>query len=587
LVPGSSARIPASYSRFLASTGVLLTLFGCADCAPTPDSRSTAPDQEAVGTAAPHPPIADVADAIRIRLHAGSDPLLRSLTHTEQIELAALYEPGAHAPLWIDIAGKPTVSARKALNLLQGAANEGLDPTDYASASLRALATALDDTDRPSTEDVASFDAAMSAGTLRYFRHLHLGRVDPRTIGFKLSVPADPHDFVMLLRSALADDRIAETAAELAPPLVQYRLLRSMLARYRSLATDMGLDPLPPFAGSVRLGESYTGLHPLHRRLVAFGDLPLEMPAPDQYALYDDFLVEGVKRFQIRHGLLADGILGKATHAALTVPLAWRVRQIELALERLRWLPDLNDRRFVALNIPMFHFWGWDSIPPTGEPAFGMRAIVGRALSTQTPVFVEEMRYVIFRPYWNVPRSILRNEILPILERDLDYLRRQDMEIVPGPGDDAQPVGATPENLELLRQGVLRLRQRPGPQNALGLVKFVFPNNDNIYLHGTPAQELFSRARRDFSHGCVRVEDPVSLAEWVLKDQPQWTRDRILAAMAGSRPQRVNLTQPVQVILFYTTAVVMPEDGTVRFAEDIYDHDTRLDRALGQRRSEQ
>jgi murein L,D-transpeptidase YcbB/YkuD len=262
-------------------------------------------------------------------------------------------------------------------------------------------------------------------------------------------------------------------------------------------------------------------------------------------------------------------VLGKATQAALHVSLAWRVRQIEFALERLRWLPDLGDQRMVALNIPMFRLSAWDSAP-TGEPSVGMRAIVGRALSTQTPIFVEEMHYVIFRPYWNVPRSILRNEILPILPRDPGYLRRNDMEIVRGQRDDAQSVAATAENLALLAQGALRLRQRPGPQNALGLIKFVFPNDADVYMHGTPAQELFSRARRDFSHGCVRVEDPVALAEWVLKDQPAWNRDAILAAMSGPVSRRVDLTRPIQVILFYITALVMPEDGAIHFADDIY-----------------
>ena len=294
-----------------------------------------------------------------------------------------------------------------------------------------------------------------------------------------------------------------------------------------------------------------------------------------------------MKRFQIRHGLEPDGVRGKGTQAALRVPLAWRVRQIELALERLRWLPDLGDRRLIALNIPMFRFWAWDSTPPNDAPSLTMNVIVGRALSTETPVFDEEMREVIFRPYWNVPRSILRHEILPLLERDPDYLGRQNMEIVRGDGDDARPVGATAENLALLRQGALRVRQRPGPHNALGLVKFVFPNEENVYMHGTPVQSLFSRSRRDFSHGCVRVEDPVALAEWVLRERPEWTRQRILSAMAGERPVSVSLPRPIQVILNYTTAVVMPEDGTIHFADDIYRHDTRLDRALARPRASQ
>jgi len=292
-----------------------------------------------------------------------------------------------------------------------------------------------------------------------------------------------------------------------------------------------------------------------------------------------------VKHFQLRHGLQSDGVLGAGTQAALAVPLSWRVRQIELAMERLRWLPHLGDEPFLAVNIPMFHLWGWDSIRPNGVPSFGTGVIVGRALNTKTPVLVEDMRYIVFRPYWNVPPSILRHEMLPILQRDLDYLDRQNLEIVSGQGDDALPVPATAESLAQLRAGILRLRQRPGPKNSLGLIKFIFPNDENVYMHGTPAQELFSRSRRDFSHGCVRLEDPIALAEWTLKDQPGWTRERIVAAMNATQSSRVSLTRPIRVILFYVTAVVMPEDGTIRFAEDIYGHDATLDRGLARQQT--
>jgi murein L,D-transpeptidase YcbB/YkuD len=206
--------------------------------------------------------------------------------------------------------------------------------------------------------------------------------------------------------------------------------------------------------------------------------------------------------------------------------------------------------------------------------------IVGRSLNRQTPVFVEQMHYIVFRPYWNVPSSIVRGEILPAIARDPAYLERHDMEIVSGQSDNAAFVPPTTENLALLRQGRLRVRQRPGPRNSLGTVKFVFPNDANVYLHSTPAPQLFSQSRRDFSHGCVRVEDPVALAEWALKGENGWTRDRIIAAMDGLRPLQVNLTRPIQVILFYVTAAVMPDDGSIHFAQEIYGHDAKLDRAL-------
>jgi murein L,D-transpeptidase YcbB/YkuD len=511
-------------------------------------------------------------------LSAG-DPLSRM----EQSDAQALYEPRGHAPLWIDPTGRLRSSAREALAILGDAAADGLDSSDYDVVRLERLTARIDRATLPRAEDVAACDLELSAAMLRYVRHLRSGRVDPRTIGFTSHALTRGDDFPVKLRAALADNRLADAVEALAPPFVQYRALRAMLARYRRLAADPSLELRPAISGTLHPGESDAGLPSLGRRLEALGDLRSDAVSPGTH-IYEGALVEAVKRFQIRHGLEPDGVLGRMTLAALHIPLARRVRQIELALERLRWLPDLGDRRFLALNIPMFHIWVWDSIPPTGEPAFGMRAIVGRALSTETPVFIQEMRSVIFRPYWNVPRSILLDEILPLVGRDPEYLNRQDMEIVRGPGDEAQPVAADAATLGLLKQGALRLRQRPGPQNALGLVKFVFDNEENVYLHGSPAQELFSRARRDFSHGCVRVEDPVALAQWVLKERPEWTRDAILAAMAADGSQSVSLPRPILVILFYTTAAVMPEDGAVRFADDIYGHDARLDRALARER---
>ena len=524
--------------------------------------------------------ITDMAARIERAVDASSRAPVAA-TADERVELVSLYSPGVNTPLWVDGQGRPGNDARTALSLLEEAAAEGLDPRDYGAEALRTLAAALEAAERPSLDDVAAFDVGVSVAMLRYLRHVHLGRVDPRRIGFRVDVPVDGHDFAALLRSAIGDHRIRETADGLRPPLAQYRLLRDALGRYRTLAADSSLSQPPRFEAVLRPGGSDAGVPLLRRYLIAVGDLAGNDAAPADATLYDDGLVDAVTRFQERHGLDPDGIIGRATQAALQMPLSWRVRQIEMALERLRWLPDLADGRLIALNIPMFHLWGWDSIGATGVPSFGQRAIVGRAVSTQTPILIEEMRYVIFRPYWNVPRSILRNELLPAIRRDVDYLHRNDMEIVRGTGDNAQPVAPTPGNIALLEQGLLRLRQRPGPDNSLGLAKFVFPNDENIYLHGTPAQALFSRTRRDFSHGCVRVEDPAALAEWVLNDQPEWTRERIVEAMSGSRPRQVNLTRPLRVVLFYLTAAVMPDDGTVRFADDIYRHDERLDTAMG------
>ncbi len=536
-------------------------------------------------------PAGDVAAAICRELENHRHPAVGSLAPTEVKQLSALYAGDGCAPLWVDASGRPGPDSRSALALLEGAASEGLDPADYGGVILRRWAETLEAARSRAAADAAAFDVGMSAATLRYLRQLHEGRVDPRAIGFHMSSPADDnHDFASILRAALASHRIPETAAAFTPPLVLYRGLRGALARYRALADDWTLVAPPAPAKPVRPGDPYPGVADLRRLLSALGDLPPEAPAPsppaaDRPASYEGALVDGVKRFQARHGLEPDGVLGKETFAALHVPLAWRARQIELALERLRWLPHLSPERFLAVNIPMYRLWAWTGIPPSGAPALGMKVIVGRAFDRETPVFVDEMQYVIFRPYWNVPPSIARGEVLPAIARRPGYLQRQDMEIVAGPGDDSRPVPATAANLALVRQGKLRVRQRPGPKNALGLVKFVFPNDENVYLHDTPAPQLFGRTRRDFSHGCVRVEDPAALAEWALEGEGDWTRERIEAAMNGARSQRVTLRRPIQVILFYVTAVVMPEDGTVHFADDVYGHDRRLHAALAGRGS--
>jgi murein L,D-transpeptidase YcbB/YkuD len=518
----------------------------------------------------------DLGEYVRA-LIVGRDTALGALSTDERSGLRELYQPD-NALLWLDATGQPTQKLQGAVTVLSKASDDGLDPADYYQ-DLIARLTRGPKPASSTVQDLSRLDVAVSAGILRYLRDVHMGRVDPRTIGFRLDAPRDRHDFAALLRSAIAERRVTQLAVDLRPPLAQYHLLRDMLPRYRMLAADPTLLALRSISHAIHPGELYGDVDALRQALIALGDMPAEAPVR-QPGRYEGAAVDGVKRFQVRHGLESDGVLGKSTIAALRVPLTWRARQIELALERLRWLPHLGDQRLIALNIPMFRLWAWDMIPPSGLPLFGMDVIVGRALSTQTPVFAEEMREVIFRPYWNVPRSILQHEVLPKIERDPEYLRREDMEIVRGAGDNAPRVEVSADALAGLRRGDLRVRQRPGQKNALGLVKFVFPNNENVYMHGTPAQALFAKSRRDFSHGCVRVAYPIALAKWVLQDRPEWTRDRILSATMGTQTLHVKLPRPIQVILFYTTAAVMPEDGTIRFAEDIYRHDARLDRAL-------
>ncbi len=490
-----------------------------------------------------------------------------------------------HVPLWLDGRGRPSADATDALALLTSAGDDGLDPRDYDAPALADTAMRLRSTPSPRTSpaDAALFEARLSRGLQRYLRDLHTGRVDARRLGFRIASRGQEHDYAAEVETAVRAHRVAALNAAFAPPLAVYRDLRSALGRYRALAFDRALVPPPAARIPIRPGDAYAGLDTLHRLLSALGDLPGGVPAPAAGARYDGPIVEGVRQFQMRHGLTPDGVVGRTTLAALHVPLSQRVRQIELSLERLRWLPHIGDGPLVAVNIPMFQVWAWDSAPRNPMPALSMDVIVGRALRTQTPVLIEQMEQVAFRPYWNVPASILRDEIVPELRRDHTYLDLHDMEIVDGPGDSSPVVPFSEEALDRLSRGELRVRQRQGPRNSLGLLKFVFPNDDDIYMHGTPAQELFSRARRDFSHGCIRLEDPVALAAWILRDQG-WTREQIVDATEAPASRTLVLNRPIQVVVFYITAAVMPGTGSVRFADDIYRRDGALDRALRARR---
>lgn len=280
-----------------------------------------------------------------------------------------------------------------------------------------------------------------------------------------------------------------------------------------------------------------------------------------------------------RYRLLASGALAPSPAEMRSAPFVQRVRQIELTLERWRWLPAF-DTPPIIVNIPQFRLFAFHSTEDRKSQILQMDVIVGRTfLRTQTPVFVADMREVIFRPYWDVPYSITQREMLPAIRKNPAYLAHEHLELVSGPGDTAPLVAASPEAIAALAAGKLRLRQRPGPDNALGLIKFVLPNPYNVYLHSTPARQLFLRSRRAFSHGCIRVSDPVALATLVLGNAG-WTPQSIQAAMNGPDDVRVRLAKPIRVLILYGTALAT-EDGPVLFFDDLYGHDRKLEKLLG------
>lgn len=486
--------------------------------------------------------------------------------------------------LWFD-GGRPGPQARQAVELLSAAATHGLEPQDYnASALLQAVTDAAQGSP-PEPAMIARLEQALTTAMERYLADLHTGRIDPRLVHHDFKpLRREPFDPGAYLRAALAASRLAEAAREAAPRMPLYERLREQLARYRERTGHPAWEqPLPPLpgdrrgqAGKLEPGQDYAGLALLAQRLVALGDLAPDATTPQRY---EGPLISAVQAFQQRHGLAADGVIGKATMAQLAVPPAARVRQIELTLERLRWTPLMQGPRMIVINIPEFVLRAYDVQGGHIVVRQEMKVIVGKAMGTRTPLFDEDMRFIEFSPYWNVPPSIARGEIVPRLRRDPDYFAREGFEFVSP--DGRVDTTLTAQNLDAVLSAQARIRQRPGPQNALGDIKFVFPNRNNIYLHHTPATKLFERDRRDLSHGCIRVEQPVALAKFVLQDTPDWTGERILAAMGKGESATIRLTEPVPVLIAYGTVLV--KAGQIHFFEDIYGLDRLLDAALRQR----
>lgn len=494
--------------------------------------------------------------------------------------LHALYEKRGFVPIWFR-AGQATPQARQLLRVLRDAGAYGLDPADYEADRIEAELQALPGARGAQELRWTALDFRLSGAALRFVAHLRHGRVDPRAGGFELPAPRDGIDPVEIV-GRLADGEDADAVlAAVEPSFRQYHLLKAALARYRPLASDESLFALPALgAGSVRPGERYAGASALRRLLVALGDLGPYAPAPSSEETLDDTLSSALRRFQERHALEADGILGKRTLAALTVPLSRRVRQMELAMERVRWLPAFATPPIVV-NLPEFRLFALRRLGAGAADALAMDVIVGQNLpETQTPVFLADMKYVVFRPYWDVPESIVQREMLPQILRDPGYLERSHLELVRGQRDESPVVPPSARNLAALASGALRLRQRPGEDNPLGAIKFALPNHHSVYLHATPARRLFAQSSRAFSHGCIRVSDPVALAVQVLEGtEGDWSAQSVGQAMRGEPNQRVYLARPVPVIILYVTARAA-ESGQVRVFEDIYGHDAKLDALL-------
>lgn len=537
-----------------------------------PAGLALAADVSPPGVATPRPqaPLSPSQDELRALVEAGTLSDLRWPNFSDfRDEVGKFYSTGGYEPAW-ESNNRPSPQARAMIQLFKQSALKGLDPEDYDASRWDSRLAKLG---QPGGIDAAHFDLALTVCAMRYISALRIGRVNPRHFKFGLVGPKS-YDLPDLLRnSVIGADNVDAALAMVEPQYDGYRRAEAALGTYFKLAQAGDAPPLPVPAKSIHPGDAYPALPQLVARLHQLGDLSSDSVLP---TIYSGAVVDAVKHFQRRHGLDRDGVLGRNTVDDLNTPLSQRVRQLQLTLERYRWIPRSFPQPPIVVNIPEFRLRTMRR-----QPAYflTMEVVVGKAYHHHTPVFADYMKYLIFRPYWNVPLSIQRAELVPKIERDPDYLAAHQFEVVDHDGEVITDDRVTADIMSGLRSGALSMRQKPGPKNALGLVKFIFPNNYNVYLHSTPATELFARARRDFSHGCIRVEHPDALAAWVLRDNPEWTEDRIQAAMNGDQSLQVNLAKPIPVLILYSTAVVEP-DGEVRFFDDIYGYDAELEQAL-------
>jgi murein L,D-transpeptidase YcbB/YkuD len=504
---------------------------------------------------------------------AGTDEEVETITVLERF-----YRARGHRPLWV-LEASAGQRAERLSQLLAAADLDGLDPADYRADQIAARLAA----DTP--EELARLEVLLSLGLVHYAADLGQGRTTPYV--------ADPELFVF--REEVNKEDVLQAAASAVdldsfidgyrPQTDRYDRQKVALAEYRALALQGGWQPIPQ-GETLKPGMTDPRVGQLRERLRLLGDLK---PADDRAAaggdadFYDDGMVPAVRWMQYRHGLTQDAAVGNQTLAALNMPIEKRIEQMILNLERRRWMVDDLGQRHIFVNLAD------QQLKLVDEPRtlLDMPVVVGKPYH-RTPIFSHAMTYVEINPYWNVPPSIARDELLPKIKQDVSYLVRNNYVLFSDWSSGATVVD--PQSIDWSRVSKssfpYKIRQDSGDFNALGRVKFMFPNRFNIYLHDTPAKSLFSRPERTFSHGCIRVQDPVLLAEYVLALNEGWPRERIDAAVASGERTVVTLGKPLPVHITYLTSWVN-KDGSVHFRNDVYARDATLAKALiGTRRGD-
>lgn len=493
------------------------------------------------------------------------------VTEHEWHHVQSLYRAASYAPLWTD--GTGLLPRAKSLILALAHADEdGLSLTAYPVAALDSAVPRI-----AGATATAEADILLTSTFAWYGEDMLRGRVDPHKVQPEWHISVNDINVDTALAGVLRAANFDSALTQLRPDQQGYAGLRQALGRYRQIVASGGW-PQVASGPVLHVGDSAATVPALRRRLAAEGFLPPGAATGSQESqVYDSAVAAGVATFQARHGLAVDSTVGPGTRESMNVTAEQRVLQIAANLERYRWLPHDLGGRYILVNIPGFYLAAYDQ----GKPALEMNVVVGRDYGGRaTPIFSDSMSYVIFDPYWNVPESIANREILPKAQRDPSYLTRSRFEIVKGSGADTTVIPVSSLSRSELAPGNFRyrIRQEPGPKNSLGRVKFIFPNDYNVYLHDTPEDQLFGKRVRAFSHGCIRVQEPAQLAAFILGPQG-WTAPKATTAMDASKWQRVDLSQKIPVYIAYFTT--FERGGELSFRPDVYSQDKPLIAALG------
>ncbi len=495
-------------------------------------------------------------------------------------QIPFFYAERQFAPAWIDEAGLRPMG-HDFIRALEQAGQDGLLPEDYHLDAIHAMLKEMDaEASLPTghkADQWARMDLLLTDAFLLLSSHLSGGRVNPETMHKDWIISGNRVDIMAALNTALEEGQIEQSLDRLRPSHKGYAGLRQALNQLNAIEQQGGW-PTVPTGPTLRPDERNARVPALRERLQKGGNLTTADPPQDPERMDTD-LVESLKKFQVRHGLEPDGALGKRTLEELNIPVRERIRQIELNLERWRWLPQQPGDRYIAVNIADFSLM----VVEHQETVLTMRVVVGRP-ARRTPVFSSPMTYMVISPYWTVPPTIAIEDMLPKVIEDPGYFDSQSIKVYYGWDEGHAAVDPRQINWRLYSKGnfPFRLVQEPGSENALGHLKFMFPNRFSVYLHDTPNHKLFGKAQRDFSSGCIRVENAVALAEYLLKDKPGWTPDKLQAAIKKNQQQILHIAPPVPVHLLYMTAW-LDGNGQVQFRKDIYKRDAQLDQVLRRR----